>query len=122
MLKELYIMGLQYPRKNERVVLKLYSNPLGRSVGECIADLEMFLDRQADQVQSEDIHISDADISIVQNTITGRYRLIIISRNGCSILSQECKFSTKLFVSLVVNAYLVFPSGRELPGLLERSW
>ncbi|KIW64496.1 hypothetical protein PV04_09425 [Phialophora macrospora] len=67
MRMELFVIDLRYPRKDERTVLTL----------------------QANQVQSEIVHISDADITIVQNTNTMRFRLIIVSRNGCSILSQE---------------------------------
>ncbi|KIX00530.1 uncharacterized protein Z518_10670 [Rhinocladiella mackenziei CBS 650.93] len=67
MRMELFVMSLQYPRPDERIVLKLQAGP----------------------VQSEVVQISDADITIVQNTETGRFRLIIVSPNGCSILSQE---------------------------------
>jgi len=42
------------------------------------------------------VNITDAAVTIVQNTLTQQYRLIIVSRNGCSVLSQERKHSQLL--------------------------
>ncbi|KAJ3526897.1 hypothetical protein NM208_g10968 [Fusarium decemcellulare] len=66
---DLFIIHLQYPREDERTVLKL----------------------QAQSVHTQQVHIRDADITILQNTTTHRFRLLIQSRNGYSILSQELK-------------------------------
>ncbi|KAH7152709.1 hypothetical protein EDB81DRAFT_945677 [Dactylonectria macrodidyma] len=66
---DLFVIHLQYPRDEEKTVLKL----------------------QAQSVHTERMHICDADITILQNTTTLRFRLVIQSRNGYSIISQELK-------------------------------
>ncbi|KAF7503478.1 hypothetical protein GJ744_003707 [Endocarpon pusillum] len=68
MRMELFVTGLQHPQPGERMVLRRL---------------------QASHVRSEDVDIPDADITIVQSFQTQLFRLIIVSRNGCSILSQE---------------------------------
>ncbi|EXL65952.1 hypothetical protein FOPG_17853 [Fusarium oxysporum f. sp. conglutinans race 2 54008] len=66
---DLFVIHLQYPRDNERTVLKL----------------------QAQDVHTPQVHIRNADMSILQNTTTHRFRLLVQSRAGYSILSQELK-------------------------------
>ncbi|KAI3317319.1 hypothetical protein HD806DRAFT_527212 [Xylariaceae sp. AK1471] len=65
MRKELFVRSLQYPRSNEKVMLNL----------------------QAARVECEAVYIDDAEITIVVDT-DGKYRLIIASRNRCTIISQ----------------------------------
>ncbi|RYP79429.1 hypothetical protein DL770_006666 [Monosporascus sp. CRB-9-2] len=65
MREELFVLSLNYPRPDETVVLHL----------------------QSAQVESEDIFIVDASITIVHDS-HGKYRLIIVSRNKCTVLSQ----------------------------------
>ncbi|KAK5993011.1 hypothetical protein PT974_06437 [Cladobotryum mycophilum] len=64
---ELFIIHLQHPRVEEKALFKL----------------------QAENVDTERMHINDAEITILQNTTTKRFRLIIQSRNGYSTLSQD---------------------------------
>ncbi|KAH7141445.1 hypothetical protein B0J13DRAFT_676394 [Dactylonectria estremocensis] len=66
---DLFVIHLQHPRDEERTVLKL----------------------QAQSAHTERVHISDADITILQDTTTFRFRLVVQSRNRCSIISQELK-------------------------------
>ncbi|KAI3339632.1 hypothetical protein F4824DRAFT_50337 [Ustulina deusta] len=66
MRKELFVRSLQCPRSNEEVVLSL----------------------QAARVECESVYIDDAEITIVVDT-NSKYRLIIASRNGCTIISQR---------------------------------
>jgi len=63
---ELFVLSLQYPRSDETVALHL----------------------QVTQVQCEQVFILDAEMMIMRNQ-KNEYRLIISSRNGCTILSQE---------------------------------
>ncbi|RYP40588.1 hypothetical protein DL767_001588 [Monosporascus sp. MG133] len=65
MREELFVLNLNYPRPDEAVVLHL----------------------QSAQVECEDIFIIDASITIVQDS-NKKYRLIIVSRNKCTVLSQ----------------------------------
>ncbi|KAI8954654.1 hypothetical protein F4801DRAFT_480687 [Xylaria longipes] len=65
MRTELFVRSLQYPRSNERVVLNL----------------------QTARVECESLYIDDAEIIIVVDT-DAKYRLIIASRNRCTIISQ----------------------------------
>ncbi|KAI0533988.1 hypothetical protein GGR58DRAFT_484487 [Xylaria digitata] len=65
MRMELFVKSLQYPRSNEKVVLNL----------------------QTARVECESVYIDDAEITIVVNA-DAKYRLIIASRNGCTIISQ----------------------------------
>ncbi|RYO90638.1 hypothetical protein DL764_008421 [Monosporascus ibericus] len=65
MREELFILYLNYPRPDETAVLHL----------------------QSAQVECEDIFIVDASITIVHDS-HGKYRLIIVSRNKCTVLSQ----------------------------------
>ncbi|KAI0401440.1 hypothetical protein F4802DRAFT_618891 [Xylaria palmicola] len=65
MRTELFVRSLQYPRSNERIVLNL----------------------QTARVECETLYIDDAEITIVRDT-DGKYRLIIASRNRCTIISQ----------------------------------
>ncbi len=44
--------------------------------------------RQAARVECESVYIDDAEITIVVDT-NSKYRLIIASRNGCTIISQR---------------------------------
>ncbi|KAI1073837.1 hypothetical protein F5B20DRAFT_597194 [Whalleya microplaca] len=62
---ELFIANLQYPRRGEKVEFHL----------------------QAARVECEDLYITNADITVVLNS-QGKYRLIIVSRNKCTIVSQ----------------------------------
>jgi hypothetical protein len=57
------------------------------------------------------MHISDAEITILQNTTTQRFRLVVQSRNGYSILSQECKSGS---IPLESSKELIFCSGKRL--------
>ncbi|KAI0458295.1 hypothetical protein F5B21DRAFT_500557 [Xylaria acuta] len=65
MRTELFVRSLQYPRSNEKVVLNL----------------------QTARVECESLYIDDAEIFIVVDT-DAKYRLIIASRNRCTIISQ----------------------------------
>ncbi|TGJ83097.1 hypothetical protein E0Z10_g5655 [Xylaria hypoxylon] len=65
MRMELFVKGLQHPRSNEKVVLNL----------------------QTAKVECESVYIDDAEITIVMDE-DAKYRLIIASRNGCTIISQ----------------------------------
>ncbi|PVI02694.1 hypothetical protein DM02DRAFT_670404 [Periconia macrospinosa] len=64
---ELFVIHLQYPRGDEKVMLRV----------------------QAQHVHTQRMHISDADICILQDTNTQRFRMVVQSRRGYSILSQE---------------------------------
>ncbi|RYP55178.1 hypothetical protein DL768_000172 [Monosporascus sp. mg162] len=64
MREELFVLNLNYPRPDETVV-----------------------HLQSAQVGCEDIFIVDASITIVHDS-RGKYRLIIVSRNKCTVLSQ----------------------------------
>lgn len=63
---ELFAMSLKSPNSDEKIVLKL----------------------QAKGVHTEEIDIADSDILIVQNTKTECLRLVVVGKNGCTILSQ----------------------------------
>ncbi|KAI1427727.1 hypothetical protein F5Y12DRAFT_783143 [Xylaria sp. FL1777] len=78
MRKDLFVRGLRYPRSNEKIVLSL----------------------QAAKVECESVYIDDAEITIVVDT-DFKYRLIIASRNGCTIISQ-----------ILVEDFFTSPSGR----------
>ncbi|KAK1760373.1 hypothetical protein QBC47DRAFT_366974 [Echria macrotheca] len=65
MRMELFVLGLQYPRPDETVALHLL----------------------ATEVQCEEVCIADAELLITRDT-KDRFRLIILSRNRCTILSQ----------------------------------
>ncbi|KAF2970344.1 hypothetical protein GQX73_g3181 [Xylaria multiplex] len=65
MRMELFVKSLQYPSSNEKVVLNL----------------------QTARVECERAYIDDAEITIVVDA-DAKYRLIITSRNGCTIISQ----------------------------------
>lgn len=65
MRMELFIRSLQYPRPNEIIALRL----------------------QVGRVECESICISDADMTVTTNA-EGRHRLIIESRNKCTLVSQ----------------------------------
>ncbi|UNI23382.1 hypothetical protein JDV02_010879 [Purpureocillium takamizusanense] len=64
---DLFVIDLQYPRDDEKVLLKL----------------------QAQDVHTERMHITDADIMILQKAKTERFRLVVRSKTGYSVLSQE---------------------------------
>ncbi|POR37421.1 Uncharacterized protein TPAR_02378 [Tolypocladium paradoxum] len=64
---DLFVIHLEYPRADEKALIKL----------------------QAQDVHTERMHICDADITILQNTKTQRFRLVVRSKNGYSVLSQE---------------------------------
>jgi hypothetical protein len=51
------------------------------------------LDRQVTQVQCEEICIADAEMIITRNRLGDgdRFRLIILSRNRCTVMSQICE-------------------------------
>ncbi|KAM4058596.1 hypothetical protein HRG_006448 [Hirsutella rhossiliensis] len=63
----LFVIHLEHPRDDEKTLIKL----------------------QAQDVHTERMHICDADIHILQNTTTQRLRLVVRSKNGFSVLSQE---------------------------------
>ncbi|GAB1317040.1 Fungal N-terminal domain-containing protein [Madurella fahalii] len=65
MRMELFVLSLQYPRPDETVALHL----------------------QAAQIQCEEVCIADAELLITRDT-KERSRLIILSRNRCTIVSQ----------------------------------
>ncbi|GAP88248.1 hypothetical protein SAMD00023353_3000420 [Rosellinia necatrix] len=78
MRTELFVRSLRYPRSNERIVLNL----------------------QTARVECEHLYIDDAEIIIVVDA-DAKYRLIIASRNGCTIMSQ-----------VLVEDFFAAPSGR----------
>jgi len=55
------------------------------------------MDRQAAGIQCEEVCIPDAELFVVKDTNRDKFRLIIASRNGCSILSQDCESSIPHF-------------------------
>ncbi|EFR01478.1 hypothetical protein MGYG_04486 [Nannizzia gypsea CBS 118893] len=67
MQTELFVLTLRYPRTTEKKLLAI----------------------QAYDVHTETVHISDAEISILQDTESSGFRLTIISRDGHTIVSQE---------------------------------
>ncbi|KAN0087220.1 hypothetical protein V8E54_000908 [Elaphomyces granulatus] len=67
MRKELFILSLKYPGPYETIVLKL----------------------QAGAVQTEHISIAESDITIVQDSRTGIFRLFVVSHDGRTVLSQR---------------------------------
>ncbi|PNY26286.1 Uncharacterized protein TCAP_03786 [Tolypocladium capitatum] len=64
---DLYVIYLAHPRADENTLIKL----------------------QAQDVHTERMHICDADITILQSTKTQRFRLVVRSKSGYSVLSQE---------------------------------
>ncbi|KAL3485578.1 hypothetical protein BJX62DRAFT_242800 [Aspergillus germanicus] len=64
---ELFIHTLQYPTPSEKKLWTL----------------------QASTVYTEHFQVSDAEVSILENTTTSRFRLTIVSRDGLTIISQE---------------------------------
>jgi hypothetical protein len=50
------------------------------------------ISRQASTVYTEHFQVSDAEVSILENTTTSRSRLTIVSRDGLTIISQEREF------------------------------
>ncbi|SPQ21533.1 b89ab809-ace2-4622-980e-e47404ee3af5 [Thermothielavioides terrestris] len=66
MRMELFITSLQYPRPDETVVLHL----------------------QATEVECEVAAISDAELLITRSRDDGQHRLIVTSRNRCTVLTQ----------------------------------
>ncbi|KAK0652450.1 hypothetical protein B0T16DRAFT_322463 [Cercophora newfieldiana] len=66
MRMELFVLTLQYCRPDETVALHL----------------------QVTQVQCEKVFIRDAEMMIMRNQ-EGKFRLVILSRNRCTVLSQE---------------------------------
>ncbi|KAJ6442852.1 26S proteasome regulatory subunit rpn11 [Purpureocillium lavendulum] len=76
---DLFVIDLQYPREDERVLVKL----------------------QAQDVHTERMHITDADIMILQNSQTERFRLVVRSKTGYSVLSQE--LNTDFFQTLATR-------------------
>ncbi|KAK5654914.1 hypothetical protein OQA88_6670 [Cercophora sp. LCS_1] len=71
MRMELFVLSLQYLRPDETVALHL----------------------QATEVQCEEICMADAELLITRDA-QGKFRLVIVSRNNCTILSQA---SNKMF-------------------------
>ncbi|RYO84286.1 hypothetical protein DL764_009356 [Monosporascus ibericus] len=65
---ELFVMSLSEPRHDERLALKL----------------------RAKGVHTERVDIASSEISIMQSQTKGRLRLIIVSDDGLTVLSQEC--------------------------------
>ncbi|KAJ2999261.1 hypothetical protein NUW58_g50 [Xylaria curta] len=65
MRMDLFVRSLRYPRSNERVILNL----------------------RTARVECETVYIDDAQITIAVDT-NAKYRLIIVSRNRCTIMSQ----------------------------------
>jgi hypothetical protein len=53
------------------------------------SDLQLY--RQAKGVHTEEVDMADSEISIAQSENSGRFRLIIASKDGFTILSQECR-------------------------------
>jgi hypothetical protein len=66
---DLFVIQLRYPRDSERTLLKI----------------------QANHVYTGRMHIREAEISILQNPDTWVFRLLIRSRRGYSVISQELK-------------------------------
>jgi hypothetical protein len=64
---DLFVIQLRYPRDSERTLLKI----------------------QANHVYTGRMHIREAEISILQNPDTWVFRLLIRSRRGYSVISQE---------------------------------
>ncbi|KAI1387281.1 uncharacterized protein F4822DRAFT_430034 [Hypoxylon trugodes] len=65
MRMELFVGSLRYPRSDETIALRL----------------------QVEAVQCENMYISDADVTITTDA-QGKHRLIIESRNKCTLISQ----------------------------------
>ncbi|RYP06228.1 hypothetical protein DL765_009571 [Monosporascus sp. GIB2] len=86
MREELFVLNINYPRPDETVVLHL----------------------QSAQVECEDIFILDASITIVHDW-HGKYRLIIESRNKCTVLSQ-----------VLADDFFSPPTGR--PSFASPTW
>ncbi|KAI0419796.1 hypothetical protein F5X98DRAFT_59439 [Xylaria grammica] len=78
MRMEMFVKSLRYPRSNEKVVLNL----------------------QTARVECESVYIDDAEITIVVDA-DAKYRLIIASRNGCTLISQ-----------VLVDDFFTAPSNR----------
>ena len=49
------------------------------------------LRRQARGAHTEDLIMGESDIDIVQSVTSQRLRLIVRSRDGCTLLSQQCE-------------------------------
>ena len=49
--------------------------------------------RQVTQVQCEEVCIADAEMIIMRSKDAEKFRLVILSRNRCTVLSQVCTFS-----------------------------
>ncbi|KAK6534828.1 hypothetical protein TWF281_006128 [Arthrobotrys megalospora] len=64
---ELFVMSLKAPRPDERLALKI----------------------QARGVHTENLNIAESEISLVQSETSGRLRLIVVSEDRGTILSQE---------------------------------
>jgi len=95
MQTELFVLGLQYPRPFERRVLNVYVRfSIIIAVGLSCTKLTICRPAlsQARNVHTEHLLIADAEISIMRNSGTGRFRLVMASRDGYSILSHECGF------------------------------
>ncbi|RYO80221.1 hypothetical protein DL766_003661 [Monosporascus sp. MC13-8B] len=86
MREELFVLNLNYPRPDETVVLHL----------------------QSAQVECEEIFIVDASITVVHDW-HGKYRLIIVSRNKCTVLSQ-----------VLADEFFSPPTGR--PSFASPTW
>lgn len=82
---ELFITALQHPRPDETVALHLYA-----LFSIFFLNYLLNLRRQATEVQCEVAVISDAELMITRSR-QDKYRLIIASRNRCTILAQDCK-------------------------------
>ncbi|KAI9376478.1 hypothetical protein BJX61DRAFT_367047 [Aspergillus egyptiacus] len=67
MRTELFIIALQHPNRFEKNIMRL----------------------QVSAVHTEHLQITDAEVSILHNTNSNRYRLTIVSRDGFTILSQQ---------------------------------
>lgn len=87
---DLFIIDLQYPRDDEKVLVKLcVSRRHLMSFQDLKGPAADLAHRQAQDVHTERMHITDADIMILQKAKTERFRLVVRSKTGYSVLSQE---------------------------------
>ena len=83
-------MGLQYPRQDETVALHLYD--IFPHASRLLATDIIAISRQAVDVACEEVYVPDAEIIITRKPhSTVATRLIVASRDRCTVLSQSRK-------------------------------
>jgi hypothetical protein len=61
--------------------------------------------RQASTVYTERFQVSDAEVSILENTTISRFRLTNVSRDGLTIISQEREFPSPIRASFLKHSF-----------------